>query len=121
MDEFQEVDVMWPDNIADDDLHLDLDLDRCRAVGDDFSLENGLMGCDLKAKESSTKPINILCTQLSFIYSDDSDDGDDFMREMVPPHILVSKRIAGEGRPLKGRRLSEVRNSILRMTGFLET
>ncbi|XP_028764915.1 uncharacterized protein LOC114747815 [Neltuma alba] len=49
---------------------------------------------------------------------------------MVPPHVLVGRRIAGKmafsvctgnGRTLKGRDLSRVRNSILRMTGFLET
>ncbi|XP_054803600.1 protein S40-1-like [Prosopis cineraria] len=49
---------------------------------------------------------------------------------MVPPHVIVGRRIAGKmafsvctgnGRTLKGRDLSRVRNSILRMTGFLET
>ncbi|CAK9154711.1 unnamed protein product [Ilex paraguariensis] len=54
----------------------------------------------------------------------DDDDG-----EIVPPHVIVGRRIAGKmafsvctgnGRTLKGRDLSEVRNSILRMTGFLE-
>ncbi|KAL8032357.1 hypothetical protein ABFX02_13G090600 [Erythranthe guttata] len=57
---------------------------------------------------------------------DDDDDG-----EMVPPHIIVGRRVAGKmmafsvctgnGRTLKGRDLSRVRNSVLRMTGFLET
>ncbi|KAL2244722.1 UNVERIFIED_CONTAM: hypothetical protein Sindi_2740400 [Sesamum indicum] len=51
--------------------------------------------------------------------------------EMVPPHVIVGRRVAGKmmafsvctgnGRTLKGRDLSEVRNSVLRMTGFLET
>ncbi|KAI3510505.1 hypothetical protein L1887_17554 [Cichorium endivia] len=48
--------------------------------------------------------------------------------EIVPPHVIVGRRrLAGEmgcsgiDRRLKGRELSEVRNSILRMTGFLET
>ncbi|KAK8664624.1 hypothetical protein V6N13_084402 [Hibiscus sabdariffa] len=49
--------------------------------------------------------------------------------ETVPPHVILGRRIAGEmafsvctgnGRTLKGRDLSQVRNSILRMTGFLE-
>ncbi|KAL2524303.1 hypothetical protein Adt_09357 [Abeliophyllum distichum] len=58
---------------------------------------------------------------------DDEDDGG----EMVPPHVILERRVAGNimafsvctgnGRTLKGRDLSEVRNSILRMTGFLET
>nr|GMD08290.1 uncharacterized protein LOC109158576 [Ipomoea batatas] len=52
------------------------------------------------------------------------DDG-----EMVPPHVITGRRIAGKmmafsvctgnGRTLKGRDLSQVRNSVLRMTaGF---
>ncbi|KAK1268225.1 hypothetical protein QJS04_geneDACA008337 [Acorus gramineus] len=49
----------------------------------------------------------------------------------VPPHVIVSRRMksggrmafsvcAGHGRTLKGRDLRRVRNSILRMTGFIE-
>ncbi|KAL3372540.1 hypothetical protein AABB24_004870 [Solanum stoloniferum] len=59
----------------------------------------------------------------------DEEYGDD--GEMVPPHMITGRRIAGKmmsfsicsgyGRTLKGRDLSQVRNSILRMTGFLET
>lgn len=51
------------------------------------------------------------------------DDG-----ELVPPHVIVGRRVAGKmmtlsicGGILKGRDLSEFRNLILRMTGFLET
>ncbi|KAK1301832.1 hypothetical protein QJS10_CPB12g00896 [Acorus calamus] len=50
----------------------------------------------------------------------------------VPPHVIVSRRMksggrmafpvcAGHGRTLKGRDLCHVRNSILRMTGFIES
>ncbi|GKC48772.1 senescence regulator, partial [Tanacetum coccineum] len=48
--------------------------------------------------------------------------------EIIPPHVIVGRRRemacsvpSGNGRTLKGRDLSHVRNSILRMTGFLET
>ncbi|MFQ6639244.1 hypothetical protein Gotur_015354 [Gossypium turneri] len=49
--------------------------------------------------------------------------------ELVPPHVILERRVAGKmafsvcsgnGRTLKGRDLCQVRNSILRMTGFLE-
>ncbi|WOK91432.1 hypothetical protein Cni_G00123 [Canna indica] len=48
--------------------------------------------------------------------------------ELVPPHLLAASRsrkeafsLCGEkGRRLKGRELRHVRNSVLRMTGFLE-
>ncbi|WMV17823.1 hypothetical protein MTR67_011208 [Solanum verrucosum] len=62
-------------------------------------------------------------------FFEDEEYGDD--GEMVPPHMITGRRIAGKmmsfsicsgyGRTLKGRDLSQVRNSILRMTGFLET
>ncbi|XP_014518224.1 uncharacterized protein LOC106775591 [Vigna radiata var. radiata] len=51
------------------------------------------------------------------------------LEEMRPPHEIVRQRVAGKmafsvctgnGRTLKGRDLSQVRNSILRLTGFLE-
>ncbi|KAK5831276.1 uncharacterized protein LOC108452469 [Gossypium arboreum] len=49
--------------------------------------------------------------------------------ELVPPHVILESRVAGKmafsvcsgnGRTLKGRDLCQVRNSVLRMTGFLE-
>ncbi|XP_009360804.1 uncharacterized protein LOC103951218 [Pyrus x bretschneideri] len=70
-----------------------------------------------------------------FSGSEDDSNGDYYKEEqwdggdMVPPHLIVRRRIAGKmafsmctgnGRPLKGRALSHVRNTILRMTGFLE-
>ncbi|CAO2842272.1 unnamed protein product [Amaranthus hypochondriacus] len=43
----------------------------------------------------------------------------------MPPHLIVEKRsnqeMARSFSPIKGKILCEVRNSILRMTGFLET
>ncbi|KAI4343049.1 hypothetical protein MLD38_027597 [Melastoma candidum] len=60
-------------------------------------------------------------------------EGGDDEGEMVPPHVIVDRRRTASGRgvacsvcfshgrTLKGRYLSEVRNSILRMTGFLES
>lgn len=51
---------------------------------------------------------------------------------VVPPHVLVSRRriatgdmaaffkCSGDGRTLKGRDLRHFRNTVLRLTGFLE-
>ncbi|KAM5587794.1 hypothetical protein ABKV19_006306 [Rosa sericea] len=62
----------------------------------------------------------------------DVDDDERYYKdegEIVPPHLIVRRRVEGKmafsvctgnGRTLKGRDLSQVRNSILRMTGFLE-
>jgi hypothetical protein len=46
--------------------------------------------------------------------------------EVEPPHVLLARRRAafsvcsGQGRTLKGRDLTRVRDSVLRMTGFIE-
>ena len=63
-------------------------------------------------------------------YTDDEEYSDDGGRIMVPPHLIVGRRMegcqmafsvcTGNGRTLKGRDLSRVRNSVLRLTGFLE-
>lgn len=54
---------------------------------------------------------------------------DDESMKVMPPHLIVARRMndrmvfsvfTGNGRTLKGRDLVFVRNSVLRMTGFLE-
>ncbi|KAM0832410.1 hypothetical protein ACQ4PT_064916 [Festuca glaucescens] len=46
--------------------------------------------------------------------------------EVEPPHVLMARRRAafsvcsGQGRTLKGRDLTRMRDSVLRMTGFIE-
>ncbi|ONK81974.1 uncharacterized protein A4U43_C01F34820 [Asparagus officinalis] len=74
-------------------------------------------------------PVNIPSTRPSAwsVYSDE----ETATTEAVPPHVLVSGRrsvgdkaafsvCSGHGRTLKGRDLRHVRDSVLRMTGFLE-
>jgi hypothetical protein len=63
---------------------------------------------------------------------EDYDDDDDDFNTRLPPHEIISRRLArcqissfsvfeGVGRTLKGRDLSKVRNSVLIKTGFLES
>ncbi|XP_042483860.1 homeobox protein 6-like [Macadamia integrifolia] len=88
---------------------------------------------------SHSLPVTIPCNMnqrsnnfnSSFHYSDSIESDEELEEaEMVPPHLMVAGRCTGQmaysvctgnGRTLKGRDLSRVRNSILRMTGFLET
>lgn len=79
---------------------------------------------------ASSLPVNIPEGMFRCIAEDDVAEEEWEEDGMVPPHVLVARRIAGKmafsvctgnGRTLKGRDLSRVRNSILRMTGFLET
>lgn len=72
-----------------------------------------------------SKPVNI---PDRMVRRGDSSEEEE-TEEMTPPHEIVRRRLAakmafsvctGNGRTLKGRDLSQVRNSILRLTGFLE-
>ncbi|KAF8107806.1 hypothetical protein N665_0116s0013 [Sinapis alba] len=78
---------------------------------------------------STSVPVNIPGNVIRR-YTDDEEYSDDGGRGMVPPHLIVGRRMegcqmafsvcTGNGRTLKGRDLSRVRNSVLRLTGFLE-
>lgn len=61
------------------------------------------------------------------VLDDDNDDGE----ELLPPHEIVARGsgvsprttfsvLEGVGRTLKGRDLRQVRNAVLRQTGFLD-
>ncbi|KAM0875016.1 hypothetical protein ACQ4PT_037076 [Festuca glaucescens] len=57
---------------------------------------------------------------------DEEDDGERGGEVEAPPHVLMARRRAafsvcsGQGRTLKGRDLTRMRDSVLRMTGFIE-
>ncbi|XP_010509769.1 PREDICTED: uncharacterized protein LOC104786131 [Camelina sativa] len=79
---------------------------------------------------SSSLPVNIP-ENMFRRYVEKEEEHFDGEEEIVPPHIMVGRRIqgggqmafsvcSGSGRTLKGRDLSRVRNSVLRLTGFLE-
>ncbi|KAG6407244.1 hypothetical protein SASPL_130230 [Salvia splendens] len=82
-------------------------------------------------KKIKTVPMSIPEKVSWLRYSDPDLEADCGGGEMVPPHVIVGRRVAGKmmafsvctgnGRTLKGRDLSQVRNSVLRLTGFLET
>ncbi|KAG2303902.1 hypothetical protein Bca4012_062933 [Brassica carinata] len=77
---------------------------------------------------STSLPVNIPGDMMRR-YSEDDEEFDGG-RKMIPPHLIVGRRMesgqmafsvcTGNGRTLKGRDLSQVRNSVLRLTGFLE-
>ncbi|CAK7350325.1 unnamed protein product [Dovyalis caffra] len=122
IEEFQESEVIFSDHDHECKKHFNYQ------EMDVFCNNNNKKVKKKKQKQSSSIPVNIPNNVLQL------SDNDDFEEEYegedrVPPHIIVGRRIAGKmafsvctgnGRTLKGRDLSEVRNSILRMTGFLE-
>ncbi|KAE8732700.1 Pentatricopeptide repeat superfamily protein [Hibiscus syriacus] len=88
-----------------------------------------------KKMAASSLPVNTSRRRhrnTDFYYDSEADDleEEDERGELVPPHVIVERRIDGEmafsvctgnGRTLKGRDLSRVRDLILRLTGFLES
>ncbi|XP_072994906.1 uncharacterized protein [Typha latifolia] len=140
MEEFEEADIMWPDHHHDDDAGGD---GGGGSSDDCTDIEVQILG---RSKAAAAVPVVVptkdrvshswtLGFNFNDIYVDREDGGGGgggSNEEIVPPHILISRRFnnrhkkmafsvcIGKGRTLKGRDLCHVRNSILRMTGFLE-
>lgn len=125
-EEFQESEVIFQESV-------DQDEESTYEVRESRNNKGNRRKLMAMSKKSSV-PVNIpenASRNTWFRHLDQSefDDGDD--GEMVPPHVIIGRRVArkmmafsictGNGRTLKGRGLSEFRNLILRMTGFLET
>ncbi|PON85003.1 Senescence regulator [Trema orientale] len=141
-EEFQESEVIFSGN-DDEDIENRFDFEemivsaamhggggRLRSNNSkSFSLSNKKK----KGMAPNSMPVNIPDNMFRFKKNtNDCYEWEDDQEELVPPHLIVKRRIAGgkmmaysvctgNGRTLKGRDLSQVRNSILRMTGFLET
>lgn len=69
---------------------------------------------------------------MNYAGDSDEDEDEDEHNYKLPPHEIISRRLArsqissfsvfeGVGRTLKGRDLSKVRNAVLTRTGFLES
>ncbi|CAL9063617.1 unnamed protein product [Musa banksii] len=114
MEEFQEADILWPHDGRYDGAAATVPW-------------RGWHG----APRKPTGPIKIPAkAQASFMHDDGNGNDSSTMRAMIPPHVTVAERIAGDkmafsvfignGRMLKGWDLQRVRTSVLRMTRFLE-
>ncbi|XP_042483863.1 uncharacterized protein LOC122064202 [Macadamia integrifolia] len=145
-EEFQESDVFWPEKSRrrEDRLYHSVFQDENINPTDMDINNNNYAAAQQKTKKKNSKqrntshslPVTIPCnlnnSSLHYSESNESDDDELEEAEMVPPHLMVAGRCTGQGqmaysvctgngRTLKGRDLSRVRNSILRMTGFIET
>ncbi|KAM7259597.1 hypothetical protein ACFE04_015338 [Oxalis oulophora] len=137
--EFQESDVVFV-NDDDDNINNYREMFMFEHHVDDQDYNNQLRKKKIKKNmimsRSAPMNININNDMLHFMYGEKDEEEDynnyyDHDGEIVPPHVIVGRRIAGQmaafsvctgnGRTLKGRDLSQLRNSVLRMTGFLET
>ncbi|XP_022777288.1 uncharacterized protein LOC111318677 [Durio zibethinus] len=143
--EFQESDVIFSDHSSkhysehdedaadNDDGHLDYQgFSKNGPVSRNYN-KKSRKNNSKKKLASGSLPVNIPRHHHGGSVFHCGSEADDFEEdeegEIVPPHVILGRRIAGKmafsvctgnGRTLKGRDLSQVRNSILRMTGFLE-
>ncbi|XP_073006563.1 uncharacterized protein [Typha latifolia] len=140
MEDFQEADILW----ADDDAAAADELDDELAPAEPKQTLARARG---PTETSAAAPIDISRSwTFGFRYSnrhgdhgdydydydydyDDDDGSQSDSIEIIPPHVLIARRYkdkmacsvcVGNGRTLKGLDLKRVRNSILRLTGFLE-
>ncbi|XP_066309573.1 protein S40-1-like [Miscanthus floridulus] len=80
-----------------------------------------------ECRATFTDPIEIPATSGPRRETNNREDQGDDGEAAAPPHVLLERRRAassvcsGQGRTLKGRDLRRVRDSVLRMTGFIES
>ena len=123
-EEFQESEVIFQENAVNEEFPYQSN-----------SQESQNTKLRTKKKKKNSVPVTIQenvsgnsrFQQVDSGFFEDEHYGDD--GKIEPPHVILGRQIAGKmassvctgnGRTLKGRDLGEVRNSILRMTGFLE-
>lgn len=129
-EEFQESEVIFHENAGIEENA------QYKSTGNKNAINSNKLKRKNKKKKNSA-PVNIpeiasgnANSVFQYVDSDFfEDEYDDDDGEITPPHVILGRRIAGKmafsvctgnGRTLKGRDLSEVRNCVLRMTGFLE-
>ncbi|KAH7838212.1 hypothetical protein Vadar_023492 [Vaccinium darrowii] len=129
-EEFLESDILCPENLVNDEEPM--------VFQGHFNSENSRSTKpkmrERRKKKKNLNPINIpeniSVNSTQSVETDlfEVDDGDD--HQLVPPHAILDRRISdrkmafpvftGKGRTLKGTALFQFRDSVLRITGFLE-
>ncbi|KAM0847788.1 hypothetical protein ACQ4PT_054806 [Festuca glaucescens] len=134
--ELQEADVLWPPShpehrsTNDDDISNHED-DEARVSSPELSAPVAVPPPRKRRSRSWT------ASDQPFTDGSSGDDGDvvftNDAKRTVPPHVLAERRrrlagrstaaysmCSGKGRTLKGRDLRNIRNLVLKMTGFIE-
>jgi hypothetical protein len=130
MEEFQEADILWPGS-GDGEQQQDRNI----GVVDDGDATSLIVPSKLVSPPPApSEPVAIIsrrkrrCRPWASEHAmfDDEHATDGFPTD-APPHVLVAggraaaySMCAGKGRTLKGRDLRDVRNRVLKMTGFIE-
>ncbi|CAO2171318.1 unnamed protein product [Urochloa humidicola] len=123
-EELCESEVLWPETPHDDDDNAP---PSCSSPGPAPPLQARSPARRGAHHETTSRPVDIPRPARSVALRSDDDD-DDYSGTMVPPHVLVSRRrpegavaaFALRSGPGRARELSHLRNSVLRMTGFID-
>ncbi|XP_013615852.1 PREDICTED: uncharacterized protein LOC106322327, partial [Brassica oleracea var. oleracea] len=125
-EEFDEFDIIFSDSFFRTRRRDDMNEKENRPVGFQENSKNKprrskTAPLPSPAAFSTSLPVNIPGNVVQR-YTDDEEYSDDGGRIMVPPHLIVGRRMegcqmafsvcTGNGRTLKGRDLSRVRNSV---------
>ncbi|GJM89548.1 hypothetical protein PR202_ga05752 [Eleusine coracana subsp. coracana] len=140
MEEFQEADILWP---GSGDKQQDITSVTKDDDATSIALPSKLMvspppepsaSVEISRRKRRCRPWaseHAMFDELTAVINDE--EARDDLTMIVPPHVLVARRrlggggrtaaysmCAGKGRTLKGRDLRDVRNRVLKMTGFIE-
>ena len=125
MEELEEAEVLWPE-----DSQLRPSSNSKAQVYRDSDWNSSQQTAAMNIPQvRSAKSNGAWISGVSKGEEDGSNGGSSGRKTIVPPHLLVARRFSekmassvcsGQGRTLKGRDLRQFRDSILRLTGFLE-
>ncbi|KAF8715715.1 hypothetical protein HU200_026659 [Digitaria exilis] len=147
MEEFQEAEILWPSSADDhhDDHNdgIDTSTTAVPSVRSKSRASPELSApVEISRRKRRCRPWAAPEHAVMFDQETDGSGGEDDddakqssekgLTVVVPPHILLARRrllgsrkaahsmCAGKGRTLKGRDLRDIRNLVLKMTGFIE-
>lgn len=143
MEEFQEAEILWPN--SDDHHNDDVDTTTLPSVRSKPASPELSAPVEISRRKRRCRPwaASEFDQEIDGTVGEEDDPGcaDDAKQRsargltsvVVPPHVLLARRrmlggrttaaysmCAGKGRTLKGRDLRDVRNLVLKLTGFIE-
>lgn len=125
-EEFEEADIIFQDNFGCSGE----DANGSRRLNDFSDYQTSTSNDDCKRKKKSAAIDIPQVDSDNELGYESAPMYDDYDRKMMPPHVILGQRFvkkmafsicSEDGTNLKGRRLWEIRDSILKLTGFLET
>ncbi|KAJ1689530.1 hypothetical protein LUZ63_013685 [Rhynchospora breviuscula] len=126
MEELLESEVLWPENMYADSRESDTNSDNMyHSTRVSYRQGNGssVPSSPIAIQSSPSSSSNYLSGENKGWHNEE-------YSELVPPHVLMDRRrntgrmalslCSGQGRTLKGRDLRQLRNTVWKLTGFID-